>query len=142
MSEINPETIKQILEEAQVVAVVGHSTDPNKASYRIPQYLGQQGYTVYPIHPQADEINGRRAYASLQTVPEPIDVVDVFRPAEELPQIFAEAIAAGAKVIWTQVGIVPEDDNLVTQAEQAGLAVVIDHCMAAEHKRLGLEPKL
>ena len=136
MSKSNWETIKKILEEAQVIAVVGHSTDPEKASYRIPQYLGRQGYKIYPVHPKATEINGRQAYASLQDVPEPIDVVDVFRPAGELPQIFAEAIAAGAKVIWTQLGIVPEDDSLVSQAEQAGLTVVVDHCMGDEHRRL------
>ena len=126
--------IRDLLTNARTVAVVGHSENPARTSYQIANYLRSVGYKIYPINPTVDQIDGQKSYASLADVPEPIDVVDVFRRPEHLPAIVAEAIAAGAKAVWGQLGVVDWDAG--QKALDAGLDVVMDRCMRVEHRRL------
>ncbi|MFW5748151.1 MAG: CoA-binding protein [Chloroflexota bacterium] len=128
------EAIKALLGQARVIAVVGHSDDPARTSYRVAQYLRQVGYTVYPVNPTVDTIDGQPSYRSLADVPEPIDIVDVFRRSEHLSGIVEEAAAVGAKAVWSQLGVVDEDAAI--KAVQAGLTMVMDRCTMADHRRL------
>lgn len=117
------------------IAVVGCSSTPGKAAHSIPKYLDRQGYDVVPVNPFVDEIFGKQAYDSLSEVPGEIDIVDVFRPSEEVSGIVTEALERDdVKVIWLQLGI--HDDDAVARAERAGQAVVEDRCMKPEHMRL------
>jgi predicted CoA-binding protein len=117
------------------IAVVGCSSTPGKDAHEIPNYLRQRGYEVIPVNPYADEIFGREAYDSLADVEEAVDVVDVFRPSEEVAGIVDEAIERDdVQVVWTQLGI--SDSDATTRAEDAGLRVVQDKCMKVEHQRL------
>jgi predicted CoA-binding protein len=126
--------LEEIL-DLETIAVVGCSSTPGKDAHEIPKYLIEQGYDVIPVNPFADEIFGRTAYDSLADVEEEVDVVDVFRPSEEVPGIVDEAIARGdVLVVWMQLGI--EDDEAAARAEEAGLTVVQDRCMKVEHRRL------
>lgn len=128
--------VKDVLERATTVAVVGCSTDPSKAAHRIPADLQAAGFRVIPVHPSADEILGEPAYRSLRDVPEHVDLVDVFRPAEEAPDIAREAVEIGADALWLQLGIRSEEARAI--AESAGLAYVEDRCAGAERRRLGI----
>lgn len=130
----NDQTLKNLLESAHVIAVVGHSEKPHRTSYNIAQYLRRAGYTVYPVNPTVEEIDGQKSYASLSEVPEPIDIVDVFRRSEYLPGVVEEAIKAGAKAVWAQLGV--SDVQSANQAEQAGLYMVMDRCIKVDHNRL------
>jgi len=117
------------------IAVVGCSATPGKDAHEIPKYLLDQGYDVVPINPFADEIFGREAYDSLEEVPGEVDIVDVFRPSEEVSGIVDEALARDdVKVIWLQLGI--HDDEAVDRAEAAGRQVVQDRCMKPTHRQL------
>jgi len=117
------------------IAVVGCSSTPGKDAHEIPNYLRQRGYEVIPVNPYADEIFGREVYDSLADVEEAVDVVDVFRPSEEVAGIVDEAIERDdVQVVWTQLGI--SDSDATTRAEDAGLRVVQDKCMKVEHQRL------
>ncbi|MFC7080895.1 CoA-binding protein [Halorussus caseinilyticus] len=117
------------------IAVVGCSTTPGKDAHEIPKYLLDNGYEVIPVNPSADEIFGRTAYDSLADVEEKIDVVDVFRPSDEVSGIVDEALARDdVAVVWTQLGIA--DADAATRAEDAGLRVVQDKCLKVEHQRL------
>ena len=133
--------MRQILEKAQVIAVVGESNDHYYTSYQVAQYLKEMGYKVYPVNPTIDEVDGDKSYPALKDVPEPIDIVDVFRNPDFLPEIIGEAIAVKAKTIWTQLGVVELDDTPEQNAQAAGLKVVIDKCIRTEHERLGIKPK-
>lgn len=128
--------IKDLLSQSKVVAVIGHSDKPHRTSYRIAQYLRDVGYKVYPVNPVVDQIDGQKSYASLADVPEPIDIVDVFRRSEHLDQIVADAVAVGAKSVWTQLGVV--DPAAEARANRDGMPIVIDRCIKVEHRRLGL----
>ena len=120
---------------ADRIAVVGCSTTPGKAAHDVPQYLRDHGYEVIPVNPYADEIFGREAADSLADVEAEIDVVDVFRPSEEVAGIVEQAIdREDADVVWTQLGIA--DDEAAARAEDAGKRVVQDRCMKVEHERL------
>lgn len=141
MTHPTDQEIRRILEEAQVIAVVGHSDKSHRTSYRVANYLRSSGYTVYPVNPTIDEVDGQTSYPSLTEVPEPIDIVNVFRRSEYLPEVFEEAIAVRPKVIWTQLDVIPEDDALVQRAEEAGIEVIIDMCTMAEHNHLKIDPK-
>ena len=132
------ERLLAIYRTAQTIAVVGASADPAKAAYRIPQYLQQQGYRIIPVNPRGGEILGERVYSTLLEVSEPIDVVDVFRPAVEAPEVARQAAAIGAKVLWLQLGIVSDEARQI--ATDGGLQVVMDMCMGATHAVLGLGP--
>ena len=131
--------LKEILLSAKTIASVGLSSNPNKESYRIASYLKAQGYRVIPVNPTASEIMGETCYPDLQSVPEKIDVVQVFRKPEDVPPVVDDAIKAGAKVIWMQEGIVHEE--AAEKARQAGLQVVMDTCMRVAHRTLiGTQP--
>lgn len=131
--------LKEILRSAKTIATVGLSTNPEKDSYRIASYLKGQGYRVIPVNPTASEILGEKAYPDVQSIPEKVDVVQVFRKPEDVPPVVEDAIRAGAKVIWMQEGIVHE--QAAQQARQAGLQVVMDACMRSSHRRLiGAQP--
>ena len=131
--------LKEILQSAKTIASVGLSSNPNKESYRIASYLKAQGYRVIPVNPTASEIMGETSYPDLQSVPEKIDVVQVFRKPEDVPPVVDDAIQAGAKVVWMQEGIVHE--GAAEKARQAGLQVVMDTCMRVVHRSLiGAQP--
>ena len=119
--------------------MVGASSNPDKASYGIMQRLQAVGYRVIPINPRETEVLGERAYPSLADAPRPIDIVDVFRRAEDTPAIADEAAAAGAKALWLQTGIVSEE--AAARASRAGLLAVMDACIAATHALLRVPVK-
>ena len=127
---------RQLLEDARTVAVVGISTNPNKAAFGIPAGLQAAGYRIVPVNPAADRVLGERAYASLTDVREPIDIVEVFRPAVEAPGIARQAVQIGAKALWLQRGIVSDEARQI--AEDAGLAYIEDTCMGVERSRYGI----
>jgi predicted CoA-binding protein len=117
------------------VAVVGCSTTPGKDAHEIPKYLLDRGYEVIPVNPTADEIFGRKTYDSLAEVEEGVEIVDVFRPSDEVAGIVEEALGReDVAVIWTQLGIA--DDEAAERAEDAGKRVVQDRCIKVEHQRL------
>jgi hypothetical protein len=128
--------IKDALNKAQVIAVVGHSDKPHRTSYQIAQYLRNVGYTVIPVNPTVEHINGEKSYPSVKAIPQKVDIVDVFRRSEHLPEIVADAIAAGADMIWTQLGVV--HDQALENAAHAGLELVVDRCIKVEHMRLAV----
>ncbi len=130
----NAGDLERILSEARVIAVVGHSDNPSRTSYQIAQYLRQAGYKVYPVNPTVSQIDGEPCYATLADVPEPIDIVDVFRRSEYLGGVVEDAIAVKAKTVWAQLGVVDED--AAQQAVDAGLNIVMDRCIKVDHRRL------
>jgi len=131
--------MKEILLSAKTIASVGLSSNEEKESYWIALYLKEQGYRVIPVNPTATEILGEKAYPDLESVPEKIDVVQVFRKSEDVPPVVDGAIGVGAKVVWMQEGIVNEQAAI--KARSAGLRVVMDACMRATHRRLiGAKP--
>jgi predicted CoA-binding protein len=123
-----------MLERARTIAVVGLSSKPHRDSHRVARYLQERGYRVVPVNPKETEVLGEKAYPSLLDVPGPIDVVDVFRRAEYTPEIAREAVRAGAKALWLQVGIVSEEARRI--AEDGGLDVIMGLCLMVEHRRL------
>ncbi|MGH7764359.1 MAG: CoA-binding protein [Candidatus Dormibacteraceae bacterium] len=118
----------EILENVTTIAVVGASRNPDKAGGSVPFGLQQRGFRIIPINPFADELFGVRVYRSLLDVPEKIDLVDVFRPAEDAPEIARQAVAIGARALWLQLNIVSEEARRI--AEGAGLDYVEDECTA------------
>jgi predicted CoA-binding protein len=123
-----------ILNDYHIIAMVGLSPDPNRPSHRVAQYLIDHGYKVIPVNPDAQEILGTKSYPDVISIPEPIEIVDIFRRSEEVIPIVDEAIKVGAKAVWMQEGIINEQAAL--KAQDAGLMVVMDRCMLKEHKRL------
>ena len=139
---MSQDKIKSVLESYRTVAVVGLSRNSAKASYQVANYLKSVGYHIIPVNPFADEILGETSYKSLLDVPETIDVVDIFRPSEDVPAIVEEAITiknrhGTPKVIWMQLGIVNEE--AAKRAREAGFTVVMDRCMMIEHRRLSMD---
>jgi predicted CoA-binding protein len=130
----NDQMMKDILLSAKTIASVGLSSNPEKESYWIVKYLKDQGYGIIPVNPTADEILDEKAYPDLESVPEKIDVVQVFRKPEDVPPVVESAIKVGAKAVWMQEGIVHE--AAAQKAREAGLQVVMDACMRATHRRL------
>jgi len=128
-----------LLTGATTIAIVGASSNPDKASYGIMQKLQKAGYRVIPVNPRETEILGERSYASLADVPERIDIVDVFRRAEDTPAIADDAVKIGAKALWLQAGISSED--AASRASTGGLIVVMDKCIGATHALLRIPPK-
>ena len=127
MANSDPETI---VREAETVAVVGASNDPEKHSDKVASYLMEQGYRIIPVNPKEEEVLGERAYDTVDQIPENIDVVDMFLPPEKTPQIAQDAVRAGAKVLWLQEGIESVEARRV--AEEGGLAYVEDRCMRSK----------
>jgi hypothetical protein len=135
--------IKEILEKYKVIAVVGLSNEPKKDSHRVSAYLKQHGYRIIPVNPFADEVLGEKSYKSLLDIPpqiqKTIEIVDIFRPAKDVPPIVEQAIKLKQMygkplVVWMQLGIVNEE--AAQAATRAGLVVVMDKCLMVEHKRL------
>ncbi|MDE1763927.1 MAG: CoA-binding protein [Thaumarchaeota archaeon] len=127
------EQIKEIY-KLKTVAVVGMSKNPEKAAHYVPKYLAEKGYNVIPVNPTADEILGKKCYPSLADIPVKIDIVDVFRPSDQVQQVIEDAIKIKPRVVWLQEGIHnPEAESL---AKKAGIDVVFNRCMLAEHQRL------
>jgi len=129
----NSDVVAQILRGARTIAVVGLSSNRMRASHGVAEYLKSAGYRIIPVNPHETEVLGEKAYARLEDVPEPVDIVDVFRRAEEVPAVADSAIGIGAKVLWMQLGI--ENAEAAERALAAGLMVVEDSCLMVEHKR-------
>ena len=126
-------TIQRVLNSAKTIAIVGLSNNELRASYFVGYYLKRHGYRVIPVNPRETEILGEKSYASLGDIPEPVDVVDVFRAPDALPGIAREAVAIGAKTLWCQFGVI--NDEGIRIAEEGGLTVVVDLCLKIEHAR-------
>jgi uncharacterized protein len=126
--------LRALLQRTRTIAVVGMSKNPDKDAHTVPRFLMERGYTVIPVNPTATEILGQRCYPTLRQVPGPIDLVNVFRPSEDVPPVVQDAIAVEAKAVWTQLGI--RDDPSAAQARGAGLVVVQDRCLRVEWQRL------
>jgi len=124
----------KILNEYSTVAIVGISPNPRRPSCKVASYLTRHGYHVIPVNPRAKEILGKTSYPALSSIPEPVEVVDIFRSSEELMPIVDEAIQIGAKAVWMQEGVINEE--AASKARDAGLLVVMDKCMRKEHIRL------
>jgi predicted CoA-binding protein len=127
-------TIREILATPHTVAVVGCSPDPDRDSHRIAALLKAKGHRVIPVNPSCQEILGERCFASVRDIPEPVEMVDVFRRPEFVDQIADEAIAVGAKILWLQLDVINEP--AARKAQDAGLTVVMDRCPAIEYRRL------
>ncbi len=135
MNQINdPQTIKRILEECRIIAVVGLSSNPMRASNSVAGYMRRQGYRVIPVNPNETEVFGEKSYSSLADVPEKIELVDVFRRSEEAGAAVDEAIAVGAKAVWLQESVI--DRSAAERALDAGLLVVMDRCWLKDHMRM------
>ena len=119
--------IAELLKSAKTIAVVGISADRSRASNGIARYLQRTGFRVIPVNPNESEVLGEKCYSNLRDIPEPVDVVDVFRRPEFIPAIAADAIAINAKVLWMQQGI--ESDEAASMARNAGLIVIQDRCI-------------
>jgi uncharacterized protein len=131
----NNEVIKSILSEVKTIAIIGLSPNITKDSYRVAQYLQAAGYKIIPVYPKEDLILGEKVYRSLEEIPFPVDMVDVFRKPDTLDAIADTCIARGdVKVLWSQIGIV--NNKAATRAENAGMKVVQSHCTMVEHRRI------
>jgi predicted CoA-binding protein len=128
--------LRELLAASRTIAVVGHSDKPHRDSYRIGQYLRGAGYRVYVVNPMLAELEGEPVYPSLRSLPEPIDIVDVFRRAVFLPGIVEDAIAIRARALWAQLGVSHREAE--ARARAAGLFVVSNRCILVERERLGV----
>jgi len=126
--------VREILNAGKIVAVVGLSDKPDRDSHRVAAYLQEHGYRIIPVNPNLAEVLGEKAYAGLRDIPGPVDVVDIFRKPDAVPEIVDDAIAIGAKAIWMQDGIA--HNAAADTARAAGLKVVMSKCMLREHRRL------
>jgi predicted CoA-binding protein len=127
--------IRDLLASAKTIAVVGASSETTKPSSMVASYLMDEGYTVFPVNPRAGEILGVKAYPDLKSIPSPIDIVDIFRPPNEMPGIVEDAIAIGAKAVWMQLRLA--NIPAAKRAREAGLLVIADRCIKMEHGRYG-----
>ena len=135
MTDQPPErTIEQILKESKTIAVVGLSANPGRDSHQVASYLKRNGYIIYPVDPNYEQVLGSRCYTNLSDIPDAIDIVDIFRRPEYIPPIAGEAVKIGAKVIWMQLGI--RNEEAAETARRAGLQVIMDRCIKIEHMRL------
>jgi predicted CoA-binding protein len=129
----DPAVIRATLLAARTVAIVGLSPDPLRPSNFIGFYLQRHGYKIVPVNPKEKEILGERSFASLKDIPFPVDIVDVFRRPEAVPDIARDAVAIGAKALWLQFGVISPEGARI--AKDAGLDVIMDRCMKVEHAR-------
>lgn len=132
MSDIT--TLRRVLRESRTLAIVGLSADWFRPSNFAAKYMQEHGYRVIPVNPKYDEILGEKCYPTLSAIPEPVDLVDVFRKPADTPEIAREAVAIGAKTLWLQIGVI--NDEAVKIAENSGLTVVMDRCVKIEYARL------
>jgi len=127
-------TIAELLASARVIAVVGLSSKKHRPSYGVSEYMQRAGYRIIPVNPNEESVLGEKAYPILETIPERVDIVNIFRRSEFVPEIVEQAIRIGAQAIWMQEGVVHEE--AAERARQAGLTVVMDRCILKEHRRL------
>jgi predicted CoA-binding protein len=126
--------MKDILDQHKTIAVVGLSSRQSRAGYYVPAYMQKAGYHIIPVNPYIEEALGEKAYPDLPSIPEPVDLVLIFRRSDLIPPVVEQAIQIGAKAIWMQLGIINQE--AAQMAEQAGLQVVMDACVMVEHRRL------
>ncbi len=131
----SPETIEEVLKSSHTIAVVGLSSNPMRPSYGVARYLQQMGYRIIPVNPNESQVLGERAWPTLAAVPEPFDLVNIFRRSEEAGHHVDEAIRIGARAVWMQDDVI--DEAAAQRAVDAGLLVVMDRCMLREHMRMG-----
>ncbi len=124
--------VEQQLTKSKTIAVVGLSPDSRRDSHRVARYLQSQGYRIIPVNPMAEEVLGEKSYPNLESVPEPIDMVDIFRRSEHVLPVVEEAVQVGARYIWMQDGVVNEEAAELARA--AGLPVVMNTCTMREHR--------
>ena len=129
----DPLTIQRVLHGAKTIAVVGLSGNELRASYFVGYYLKRHGYRVIPVNPRESEILGETSYPTLRDVPEPVDIVNVFRAPDALPDIARDSVAIGADALWCQFGVINEEGNRI--AEDGGVTVIVDRCLKIEHAR-------
>jgi predicted CoA-binding protein len=127
------DVILEILKSCKTIAVVGLSSNPTRPSFGVTEYMQSVGYRIIPVNPNETEVLGEKSYARLEDVPVKIDIVDIFRRAENVPPVVESAIRIGAKVVWMQHGI--ENDEAAEKARAAGLVAIEDACILVEHKR-------
>jgi len=127
------DVIQSLLSSSREIAVIGLSEKPDRDSYQVACYLQAQGYHIIPVNPNVAEILGEKSFASLKEVPGPVDIVNIFRKPEAVPEIVEEAILKGAKAIWMQEGI--RHEEAAEKARQAGILVIMDRCLFKEHRR-------
>jgi predicted CoA-binding protein len=126
--------ISEILHTARTIAVIGLSGKRYRPSYGVAEYLKRAGYRIIPVNPEESEVLGEKSYPDLDSIPEPVDVVDIFRRSEFVPEIVEAAIRKGAKVVWMQEGVIHEE--AARRAEEAGVTVIMDRCILKDHRRL------
>ena len=124
----------RVLLQARTIAVVGLSADSSRPSYLVSEYMQEHGYRIIPVNPKYTEILGEKCYPNLRSIPEPVDMVDVFRKSGDTVPIAEDAVAIGAKTLWLQIGVINEEARRI--AESNGLAVVMDRCVKIEHVSL------
>lgn len=129
----DPRVIQRLIRETRTIAIVGLSSDPQRASWFVASYLKKEGYTIIPVNPKAERILGEKAYPDLASIPVPVDVVEVFRPASEGLEIAKQAVAIKAKALWMQLKLV--NIEAAEFARRNGLTVVLDSCLKMEHGR-------
>lgn len=127
-------SIAEILKAARTIAVVGLSSKPWRPSYGVAEYMKRAGYRIIPVNPNEQEVLGEKSYLSLEAVPEPVDIVNVFRRSEFVPEIAEAAVRIGARALWLQEGV--RHDEAAERARRAGLEVIQDRCILKEHRRL------
>lgn len=133
MSQSEADRITELLKRAHTIAIVGLSSSPMRPSHGVAAYLQTQGYRIIPVNPEIKGALGEKAYASLREVPEKIDVVDIFRRPEFVPEVVEDAIAINVPAIWMQEGVM--HDQAAEKARRAGIFVVMDRCILKEHRR-------
>ena len=126
--------LRRIIATSRRIAIVGISAKPERPSYGVARYLLDHGFTIIPVNPGQSEVLGQRCYPDLQSIPGPVDMVDVFRKGEDCPPVAAAAVAIGAKALWLQLGIVSEEAGRIAMA--GGLEVVMDRCLKIEHAQM------
>ncbi|MDN7240558.1 CoA-binding protein [Planococcus sp. N028] len=131
MNNPSRDKIKEILDEAKTIAVIGLSPNPNRTSFMVSEAMQKAGYRIIPVNPQADEILGEKSYASLSEIPHPVDIVNVFRRSEFLKGIAEEFVKMDCPVFWTQLNVV--DEEVFNQLTDAGYTVIMDRCIKVEH---------
>jgi uncharacterized protein len=126
--------VTEILHNSRTIAVVGLSGKRYRPSYGVAEYMKRAGYRIIPVNPNETEVLGERCYPDLDSIPEPVDIVDIFRRSEFVPEIVEAAIRIGAKMVWMQEDVF--DEAAAQRAQEAGLAVVMDRCILKDHRRL------
>lgn len=133
-SSISDERLFELLDKSRTIAVVGLSGKPERDSFKVAQYMQKQGYKIIPINPKVERVLGEKAYPDLPSVPEPVDIVNIFRRSEHILPVVDEALKISPLAIWMQLGIVNEEAAEI--AEKAGILVIMDKCIMVEHRRL------